>query len=141
MARRITTTEETETTPSEPVVRERAAERDTDNYALRKIEELVWFMLAIVLAVLLIRFILLLLGARTGVPFVDFWYTISAPFVAPFAGIFGTSDSYSVYDNGARIEPESLVAMLIYGLLTYVLVLGIRLLKRDSNSNSDERRA
>ncbi len=136
MARRITTTEETDTAPAEPAVRERAVERDTDDRALRKVEDFIWFILAIVLSVLLIRFILLLLGARTGVPFVDFWYTISAPFVAPFAGIFGTSDSYGVYDNGARIEPEALVAMVIYGLLAYVIVLGIRLLKRNSNERS-----
>lgn len=135
MARRITTTEETDTAPAAPV-RERVVERETDDRALGKVEDLLWFILAIVLSILLIRFILLLLGARTGVPFVDFWYNISAPFVAPFAGIFGTSDSYGVYNNGARIEPEALVAMVIYGLLAYVIVLGIRLLKRNSNERS-----
>lgn len=134
MARRITTTEETEDTVVErPVTRREDEPRD--DRALDKIQDVIWFIMAIVLAILLVRFILLLLGAKTGVPFVDFWYNISAPFVAPFAGMFGTSDTYSIYDNGARIEPESLVAMLIYGLLAYVIVLGVRLLKR----NPDER--
>lgn len=88
-------------------------------------EDIVWFILAIIGAILVVRFILLLFGARQGVPFVEFWYGISAPFVAPFAGIFG-NDTYNTY-AGSRLEIESLVALLVYALIAYLIVLAIRL--------------
>ncbi len=116
MVRRTTTTETVATT--EPVVEERVAPGF-------KFEQLVWFLLALIGALLLVRFVLLLFGARSGVPFVDLWYAISAPLVAPFAGIFG-NDTYNLY-TGSRFESESLVAMLVYSLVAYLLVLAIRL--------------
>lgn len=96
---------------------------------LRKFEELVWFVLAVLMVVLSIRFFLLLVGSRTGVPFVDFWYNLSAPLITPFAGMFGTINTYNTY-TGMRLELESLVAMLVYGLIGYLVILAIRLLKR-----------
>ena len=56
--------------------------------------------------------ILLLFGARTGVPFVDFWYGMTAPLIKPFAGMFGSINTFNVY-TGQRIELESLVAVTI----------------------------
>jgi uncharacterized membrane protein len=125
MARRIVTTEETAATDD---VREERSVRDDRH--VYKLEDIAWFIIALIMVLILVRFVLLLLGARTGVPFVDFWYNITAPLIAPFAGIFGTTGTYNSY-TGMRIEPESLVAMLVYGLVGYLIVLAIRLLKRN----------
>lgn len=124
MARHITTAEREETVAETPVRGER------DDRRVLKLEDVVWFLLAVVMSILIIRFVLLLLGAKQGTPFVDFMYGISSPFIAPFAGIFGNSETYNVY-AGSRLEPESIVAMLVYGLLAYILVLGIRLFLRN----------
>lgn len=114
--------------------------RDTDTRDVvvtdgrNRTEDVVWFILAIVGAILLVRFIMLLFGARQGVPFVEFWYGISAPLVAPFAGIFG-NDTYNTY-SGSRFEAESLVAMLVYALIAYLIVLGIRLLSPNARKDA-----
>lgn len=130
MARRLTTTE---TTVDEPTDR-RPEPADRDR-RVGKVEDIVWFVIAVIVAIILVRFVLLLLGARTGVPFVDFWYDISAPLVAPFAGMFGSLDTYNTY-TGMRLELESIVAMLIYGLLGYLIVLAIRLLRTNPTERS-----
>ncbi|HEY8108518.1 MAG TPA: hypothetical protein VIF43_00700 [Patescibacteria group bacterium] len=108
------------------------AER-SDDRRVRKVEDIIWFIIAVIIAVILIRFVLLLFGARTGVPFVDFWYGMTAPLIAPFAGIFGSLDTYNDY-TGQRIELEALVAMLIYGVLGYLVVWATRLLRHEPKS-------
>ena len=107
--------------------------RDPEDRELAKqrIEDVIWFILFVIIAILVVRFFLLLFGARTGVAFVDFWYGISAPLVAPFAGMFGNLDTYNLYNGGARPEIESIVAMLIYGLVAYGLVMLVRIARRD----------
>lgn len=125
MARRVVRTE----TEEVPVVeRERVVDREVVGERNR-LEDVIWFITAIIATLLLVRFVLLLFGAREGTPFVDFWYGISSPLVAPFAGMFGNSDTFTEY-AGSRLEVESLVALLIYSLLAYLIILGIRLLTR-----------
>lgn len=125
MAQRITTEAD-----DREVVRDRGVRRNPS----ARFEDAIWFILAVIAAIIVVRFVLLLFGAKEGVPFVDFWYGLSAPFIAPFAGMFGNG-GYNTY-NGSRLEIEALVALLIYALVAYLLVLGIRLL----SPNPDERR-
>lgn len=62
------------------------------------------------------RFLLILMGANnTGV--VNWFYQVTQPFVSPFYGIFGNT---VLYDN-ARIEWESLVAIVVIAIITYIL--------------------
>ncbi len=106
---------------------------DRRDRRVRKAEDVVWFLIAAVTILIFVRFVLLLFGARTGVPFVDFWYDITAPLVAPFAGMFGNIDTFNTY-TGQRIEIESLVAILIYSLVGYLIVLAVRLFRREPRS-------
>jgi hypothetical protein len=106
---------------------------DPQDRGPRKIEDFVWFLVAAVAILIFIRFILLLFGARTGVPFVDFWYGLTAPLITPFAGMFGTIDTFNTY-TGQRVEVESLVAILVYALIGYLIVLGIRLFRKEPRS-------
>ncbi len=106
---------------------------DSRDRTVRKVEDFVWFLIAAVSILIFVRFILLLFGARTGVPFVDFWYNLTAPLIAPFAGMFGTIDTFNTY-TGQRIEIESLVAIVIYALIGYLIVLGVRLFRREPRS-------
>lgn len=126
MARQMTTTTESDDTAE----RVTANQGQGDDRGVRKFEDIIWFIVGIIAVIIIVRFVLLLFGARTGVPFVDFWYGLSAPLIAPFAGMFGNIDTYNVY-TGMRVELESPVALIIYSLLGYLVVLGIRLLRHE----------
>ena len=87
--------------------------------------EAIWWVVALVDTLILIRFILKLLGASTASGFVQFMYSITAGLVAPFHGIFNTTAA-----GRSVLEPESLVAIAIYTLIGWGLVSLIRLLTR-----------
>jgi hypothetical protein len=72
----------------------------------------------IIIAFIVLRIALLLLGASQGNAFVDFVYGVSGVFVAPFYGIFGNTPVYgaSVFDL------SSLVAIIVYALIDWALV-------------------
>ena len=77
-----------------------------------------------------IRFCLLLLGANPASGFVNAMYAITAPFVAPFVGIFGTPRF-----QGSVFEPHSLVALVMYALLSWVLAQIVWLALADTSAN------
>jgi uncharacterized protein YggT (Ycf19 family) len=86
-------------------------------------ERIVWFVTAVVASLIAIRFVMRLLGASYDAEFVRFIYSITAPLVAPFRGIFPAAG------QGAYIiEPESLIAIVIYVLIGWALVALIRIL-------------
>ena len=66
---------------------------------------------------LALRFVLLLLGASTASPFVNFIYNISYPFAWPFFGMFGYKVEYGV----SKVEISTLVAMAVYALIAGVI--------------------
>jgi hypothetical protein len=84
----------------------------------------------ILLALLGIRVLLSLLGANRTNGFADLIYGITYPFVAPFFGLFG----YEVEYGQSRLEIETIVAMLVYGLLIYLLVRIVRLGRPDGSA-------
>lgn len=65
---------------------------------------------------LALRFILRLFGAGTGATFTRLVYGLSAPFTAPFAGIFPTTSA-----QGLTVEWSTLVAMIAYALLAAIV--------------------
>ncbi len=87
---------------------------------------IVYFIFGVIIALIAVRFVLLLLAANRDNAFVDFIYTSSNMFVAPFHGIFNYTPSY----GAAVFEISSVVAMLIYALISwgvvYLLTMGIR---------------
>lgn len=72
----------------------------------------------IIVALLGIRFLLMLFGANNTSGFVNFIYSITQPLAAPFFGIFNYQEQFGV----ARFEFETLIAMAVYGLITWALV-------------------
>ena len=82
--------------------------------------QVIWYLLTIIEALLLLRFVLKLLAANPNAGFTDFIYTASAIFVAPFQAVFRNAAV-----QGSVFEWTTLLAMLIY----YFIALGlIRLL-------------
>lgn len=76
-------------------------------------KRIVYYIGGVIIAIIALRFILLLLGANQGSGFVDFVYGLSGIFVAPFVGIFGDPKFGVSY-----VEVSSIVAIVVYALLT-----------------------
>jgi hypothetical protein len=77
----------------------------------------VWTIAGTLLALLGIRFLLILLGANAGNGFVNFIYSLTRPFVSPFFGIFNYQTSYGI----SRIEVATLVAIVVYALIAWAI--------------------
>lgn len=80
-------------------------------------QRIVWLIVGVINTLIGLRFALLLLGANQGVPFTDFVYSLSAPFVAPFVGIFG-EPSY----GRSIFEVSSILAIVVYLLIGLAIV-------------------
>ena len=76
-------------------------------------QRVIYYIGGVIVALLIIRLILQLLGANQGSDFVGFVYTVSAFFVAPFFGIFGEPTF-----GQSQLESSTLVAIIVYTLLT-----------------------
>ena len=82
----------------------------------------VGFVVGVVDIFIAARFLGKLLGASSQSAFVHFIYQVSGPLVGPFTGIFG--------DSGNRtntFETASLVAMVVYAVIGWGLVVLIRI--------------
>jgi len=104
-------TRETETDAETPATTARS------EYHMTVAERVIYLIGGILLGLLAIRFVLSLLGANRGNGFADFIYSVTHPFVAPFFGLF----SYKEQFGTSRFEFETLIAMLVYGLVMVVL--------------------
>src|SRR2546426_3137697 len=113
-----------------PVTSTRVTElRPTSNY---RAEQVIWFVVGVVDALLIIRFLLKLLGASLASGFARFMYDLTAVMVAPFHGIFNT-----VASGRSVLEPESVVAIAIYTLIGWGLAALIRLMTTRNRVTSD----
>lgn len=72
--------------------------------------QIVWYILGLLEAFLAFRFGLKLLAANPGAGFTDFVYSVTAPFVWPFASVFRVSQPTA----GSVVEWTTLLAMLVY---------------------------
>jgi YggT family protein len=74
-----------------------------------------------------IRFVLGLFGANPAAGFAQFIYGLTGPFIAPFVGLFGQPRF-----EGSVFEFNSLVAIIVYALIAWVLVKIVWLTMTDS---------
>jgi hypothetical protein len=85
-----------------------------------KLVRTIYLIFGVVEVLLLIRFVLKGLGANAEAGFAQFIYGITGPLVAPFLGLFGTPQGAS----GAVLELHTLIALVIYGLVAWLLARG-----------------
>src|SRR5258706_16296794 len=107
-------------TPSSAPV-EHASVTEQSRYNFRAVA-MVGFIVGAVDIFLAARFLGKLLGASSQSAFVSFIYQVSSPMVAPFKGIFANGGS-----NGNSFETASLVAMAVYAVIGWGLVVLIRI--------------
>jgi len=115
----LTTAHQTESFTGDPY----AARRE----GTRKIQSGIYLLFGILEGLLGIRFVLGLLGANPAAGFAQFIHSVTGPFIAPFAGLFGQPRV-----EGSVFELNSLVAILVYALIAWVLVRVVRLVMGDS---------
>jgi len=113
-------------TPAPVAASDRTVATAYDPYANRraaglKLVQAVYLVFGIIEALLVIRFILKALGANASAGFAEFVYGITQPLVAPFVGLFGTPAS----GGGAVLEPHTLIAIVVYALLAWLVGRGV----------------
>ncbi|HLZ26725.1 MAG TPA: YggT family protein [Chloroflexota bacterium] len=93
-----------------------------DPYANKRIAavrviQLVYLIFGLIEGLIAIRFVLKALGANASAGFAQFIYGITTPLVAPFYGLFGNPAS-----QGSVLEVHSIVALVVYALLAWLIV-------------------
>jgi YGGT family len=93
-----------------------------DPYASKRIAatrtvQLVYLIFGLIEGLIAIRFVLKALGANATAGFAQFIYGITNPLVAPFYGLFGNPAA-----QGSVLEVHSLVALVVYALLAWLIV-------------------
>jgi uncharacterized protein YggT (Ycf19 family) len=125
--------------PAEPVApaveRERVVERTAPAYVaaapgpLYYARRVVALVFGILFALLLLRILLLLLGANEGNGLVDFIYSVTEPFVAPFRGVFSMDTIRPV--GRSVFDVAAVVALVGYVLIELLILAILRLPDRD----------
>ena len=93
-----------------------------DPYATRRENAFKWqqgiyLLFGVIEVVLAFRFVLRLFGANAQAGFAQLVYGATAPLVAPFQGLFGT-----VQSEGSVLESATLVALIVYALVAWLIV-------------------
>jgi uncharacterized protein YggT (Ycf19 family) len=96
-----------------------------------RVSQLIYLIFGILDALIGLRVLLKLLAANGDSGVVSLIYTVTAPFVAPFQGIFPTPQG-----NGSVLELSSLVALVVYALLAYALARLVEILGRRTTTKT-----
>jgi YGGT family protein len=118
------TTNQTLTTAYDPY----AGRRANSN----RLMQAVYLFFGVLEALLVIRFLLRALAANSEAGFAQAVYAITGVLVAPFTGLFGTPQ----IANGAALELSTLIALIVYGAIGWLLARAAWLIFGESRSSS-----
>jgi hypothetical protein len=93
-------------------VQRQSVEKKTSVSGIVIAQRVIYYIGGVIIALLLVRLLLQLLGANQGSDFVGFIYGLSGIFVAPFFGIFGEPTF-----GQSHFETSTLVAIIVYALI------------------------
>lgn len=117
VATKRVTTEEPATTTAPVADSTAVVDNPVKEHRITVAERVVYLIGGILLAILGLRFLLMLLGANSGAGFADFIYSVSHPFVAPFFGLFNYQEQF----GATRFEFETLIAMAVYAMVMVIV--------------------
>jgi YGGT family len=118
------TTDQTLTTAYDPY----AGRRANSN----RLVQAVYLVFAVLEALLVIRFLLRALAANADAGFAQAVYAITGVLVAPFTGLFGTPQ----IATGAALELSTLIALIVYGAIGWLLARAAWLMFGETRSSS-----
>ena len=98
--------------------------RGSTAWAIGKVNQILWFIAAVIEVLLGLRFVLLLIGANPAAPFAAFILGVTEPLVWPFLNLVPSPAAR----GGPVFEVTTLVAMLVYFLFFLLLTQFLRLL-------------
>jgi YGGT family len=84
--------------------------------AAHRVQQMIYWVFGLVEGLIAIRFVLKALGANPSAGFAEFIYGITGLLVAPFVGLFGSPQS-----QGSILELNSIIALVVYALLAWLL--------------------
>lgn len=102
-----------------------AVERD---HRVSKVNQIIWYVAGVIIALLLIRAVLALLGANLDNGFANFMYAITDPLVAPFRGLLQVGEFQA---GVSRLEVETLLAAAVYALIAWGITKAVDLTRKD----------
>jgi hypothetical protein len=97
-----------------------------------RLVQAVYLVFGLLEALLLIRFVLRALGANADAGFAQAIYGVTGVLIAPFVGLFGTAQVAS----GPAFELHTLIALLVYGALGWLLARTAWLIVGDGGSTT-----
>jgi uncharacterized protein YggT (Ycf19 family) len=108
-----------------------------EQHAFRsKVTQFIWLVFGVVEGLIGLRVLLRLLGANPQNPFAEAVYALTRPFVLPFVSLTAQPRI-----DDLVLEISSIVAMLVYALVAWVVVEAIAIvldpLRRRSSSGGD----
>ena len=103
------------------VVEDQGAERAN---MISRVNQLIWLIFGVVIGLIAIRVVLRLIVANPGATFAEFIYNITNVFLAPFFGLTSTPTT----TTGVAFEISSVIAIVVYALVAWVITLLIRAL-------------
>lgn len=109
-------------------VQTRAVTTDTQERKVNKVNQVIWFLFGVLIAFLVLRVLLALIGANEANGFANFVYSITSFFVAPFRGLLQVGEFQA---GVSRFEFETIIAIVIYALLGWGITAGVNLAKKD----------
>ena len=114
-----------DTTPDQPPAYRSPAYQSPRMSSTERACQIVYLVFGVIEALVLIRILLKLLAANPDAGFSSFMYAITEPFVTFFQGVFPTPAS-----RGSVLELSSVLAIIVYALLAYIIVRVIRIVSR-----------
>jgi hypothetical protein len=95
--------------------------------SFQTVEYLIYFLFVILEVLLVFRLIFKLTGASFSSAFVGLIYGLTGIFILPFEGIFHRGLAQGV-ETTSVLEPSTIVALIVYGVLAWGIVQLIRIL-------------
>jgi hypothetical protein len=92
------------------------------------VERLVYFFFGVLEVFLAFRLIFKLAGASLSNAFIGLVYGVSGIFILPFQGIFHQGYTQGI-NTTSTLEPSTIVALLVYGVLAWGIVKLIRIVR------------
>lgn len=119
-------TEQQDSLDGTSTVTRKVSRESRDDHINRGVS-VVWFVVGVIVALLLVRVVLALLGANLENQFANLIYTVTDPLVMGFRGLLQVSQFQA---GVSRFELETLVAALVYTLIGWGVASAVQLLSK-----------
>lgn len=130
MAEIVKETISTEGNTTSPVVNTTVKSHKNEASKSQTVEYIIYFFFGALEILLAFRLVLKLMGANPISGFVSFIYSLTQIFIVPFSGIFHLATSQGI-ETTAVFEPGTLVAIIVYAVLAWGIVMLIRIFSRE----------